>query len=136
MTMTNLICAVIVTLATNWTTVSRTTPVMNHPQGMIYAVHLTTMLNQVGTRVTNYVALVAWKGRTNEVVLESVSDAAQEKLERSVPEPQGWPPTASSTSDTLYMPYNPSINWTHGYLVMTNANLTPIPGGIGWHVEN
>lgn len=86
MNLTNLIAAVIVTVATNWVTVSRTTPV--NPQtdgltitlGMFYA-----MQNQVAYRVTNYVAVIEWKGQEKRFLLES-HQSAEPCGTRSIPE--------------------------------------------------
>ncbi len=69
--MTNILCTVIAVLATNWMTISRTSPVVS-PSLSTLAIHIPTMANQVGIVVTNYVAQVAWKGRTNTFLLESV----------------------------------------------------------------
>lgn len=66
--MTNLIASVIVTLSTNWVTVSKTSPVC----GMVgCAVFHGSSVHQIGTRQTNTVARVQWKGEDREVILET-----------------------------------------------------------------
>lgn len=132
--MTNLLCAVIVTLLTNWTTVSRTVPVLGNP---LWAVHRDVMLNQVGQRVTNYVAIVAWKGKTNEVVFESIPDATGERLERSVPEPNGGaggifvnPAVLSDNPVIRFQPYQPVIHWE------VDANGVPQKHAGPWPMPN
>lgn len=67
-------------LTTNWQTVSYTTPHVQ-PSELTLAVYRATMANQVGTIQSNLIGSFEWRGRTNEVVLESKRIA---QLERSV----------------------------------------------------
>jgi len=81
--MTNIIATVIAVLATNWVTVSRTTPVVPN-EALLYAVMRYDTLNQTGTVVTNYMARIVWNGKTNEFVLESVTAANRKPETRSI----------------------------------------------------
>jgi len=83
--MTNLLAKLVVVLATNWVTVSRTMPVVPLEQWW-NAIYISATLNQVGTITTNYLAEVVWKGKTNQVLLESVPVAGQAPLNRSIAE--------------------------------------------------
>lgn len=80
--MTNIVAAVVFTVTTNWVTVSVTRPVPANP---LLAIYQPEVENQIGARVTNTVALVVWKGKTNEVILESTPAFYAGALERSVP---------------------------------------------------
>ena len=76
MNLTNLIAAVIETVATNWVTVSRTTPVNPQTDGLRITLEMFyAMQNQVAYRVTNYVAVIEWKGQEKRFVLESHQSA-------------------------------------------------------------
>ena len=117
--MTNILCAVIAVLATNWTTVSRTIPIDNSPPGITYAVMRYGVLNQVGVRVTNYVANIVWKEKASAIVLESVPDASGQRLERSITD------TSSGLSTDCYqqMPYAPELHWTPTVVTNSSARL-------------
>jgi len=83
--MTNLLATIIVTLATNWVTISRTTPVI--PNGtQLNAVYITDTLNQQGHIVTNYFLQLTWKGEPKQFLLESIPIQNQPPLHRSIPD--------------------------------------------------
>lgn len=70
--LTNLLATVFFTITTNnWRTVATTIPTTESGPS-VFAVYRGTMSHQVGEVRSNTVALVAWNGHTNEVVLESV----------------------------------------------------------------
>ena len=85
--MTNIVAAITFAVVTNWTTVSKTEGVCNRPGCL--AIHIPT-LNQQGARVTNTVALVVWKGKTNEVILESTEPFWTGELHRSIAGESPW----------------------------------------------
>lgn len=73
--MTNIVAAIIVTVATNWTTTGTFTPVSGGiPEEF-----------QAGRIVTNSTAILVWKGARHEVVVESVSGPVCG--ERRIPKP-------------------------------------------------
>jgi hypothetical protein len=80
--MTNLIASVLVTLTTNWATVSTTTPVCDRPG---CAVLHYSMENQVGEVSSNTVVKFSWQGTEHEVVVESVLVKGDANLRRSIP---------------------------------------------------
>jgi len=75
--MTNLLATILITITTNWTTVSTTYPA---PCGMTgcCAYHMVTV-NQVGTVTSNTLAVTEWKGRKVETVLESVQIGSEQR---------------------------------------------------------
>lgn len=58
-------------ITTNWTTVSKTTPVFEHPEFTVLAVHIVSTLNQRGDIYSNTVAKVEYEGKWHEFVLKS-----------------------------------------------------------------
>lgn len=68
--MTNLLATILVTITTNWTTVSTTYPAPCGVQGCTLY-HMATD-NQDGSVRSNTIAIVEWKGRKIEALLESV----------------------------------------------------------------
>lgn len=75
--MTNLLATLLVTITTNWVTVSTTYPA---PCGMVgCCVYHAVTDNQVGTVMSNTVAVIEWKGRKVETVLESVEVGREER---------------------------------------------------------
>jgi hypothetical protein len=68
--MTNLIATIIVSISTNWTTVSTTYPAQCDVPGCL-VLHLPTE-NQVAIVSSNTVAIIDWKGVKVKAVLESV----------------------------------------------------------------
>lgn len=102
--MTNLLAALSIILSTNWTTVSRTTPVCEYGAGCT-VLHYAT-LNQIGSVATNLVATFVWKGRTNQITLECLGRSAA-ILSQGVPE-------SVFTFSTNW------VEWTPNYLISTN----------------
>lgn len=88
--MTNTLIALLSwTLTTNWTSVSRTSPVLT-PQSANYPVIRYDMLNQTGQRFSNLVATIVWKGQTNAIILESLAVGGP-TLQRSIADAPSWP---------------------------------------------
>lgn len=83
--MTNIIAIIIITVTTNWVTVSRTSPVVQ-PGSAMYAVMRYDQLNQTGARVTNTVARFVWKGKTNDLVLEHTQPFYEGDINRTISE--------------------------------------------------
>jgi len=80
--MTNLLATILVSITTNWVTVSTnwvkvgtTYPVPCGKAG--YCVYHALTDNQVGTVMSKTVAVIEWKGRKVETVLESVEIARE-----------------------------------------------------------
>jgi hypothetical protein len=105
MIMTNILCTIIVTVTTNWMTISTTSPARPDPSGgSIPAVMLFDVAHQIGARVTNTVVLVPWKGKTNQIIVESSPlwfevKGSSNYLERSVtviPDLYRFPPSGFS----------------------------------------
>lgn len=82
--MTNIIAAIIITVTTNWVTVSETRQTVT-PDSAFYAVNRGVVWNQTGARVTNTVAVIVWKGSTNHFILESTQPFYEGDLNRSIP---------------------------------------------------
>jgi hypothetical protein len=82
--MTNILATITLVVTTNWMTVSITKPVSD-PSSVVYAVNRVDTQNQIGARVTNTVATVVWKGKTNRFVLESTEVFFHGDLSRSIP---------------------------------------------------
>ncbi len=70
-------------VVTNWTTVSITEPVWTE-KDFAQTIYRSRILNQMGTITTNTLAVIVWKGKTNETVLES--SPCGERLFRSIGE--------------------------------------------------
>ena len=85
---TNIIATISFIIATNWFTISVTTPRCDQP--FCAVAHISTE-NQVGARVTNTVATFVWNGRTNQVTLESTQPFYNGDLTRSVPRNSAMP---------------------------------------------
>lgn len=68
--MTNLLATILVTITTNWVTVSTTYPAPCGMEGCLVYHPITD--NQVGTVMSNTVAVIEWRGRKVETVLESL----------------------------------------------------------------
>lgn len=82
--MTNIIATISLVVTTNWITTSITKPVSD-PSSAVYAVNRLDTHNQIGARVTNTVATVVWKGKTNLFILESTEVFFHGDLSRSIP---------------------------------------------------
>lgn len=77
--MTNVVAAIIVTLSTNWTGIGTFTPNVGQPSRV-----------EEGRIATNTIAIIEWKNRRSEIVLESTDGPVIGERKVAIPQITFW----------------------------------------------